>query len=82
MRHKHTRSILREAVFQPIEIQYVGQQGNLISIIPPESAMVDGERCERTPFWLAQIEMDEESVTDKFGRRRDPIDPHDEFMVS
>eukprot|EP00965_Chrysotila_dentata_P122052 4035081-Pleurochrysis_carterae.AAC.1 len=44
--------------------------------------MEEGELGERTPFWIGQIEMDENPATDEFGRRRDPIDPNDEFMIS
>eukprot|EP00965_Chrysotila_dentata_P133582 4417892-Pleurochrysis_carterae.AAC.1 len=74
------------------------QPGNLIAVFSSESAVTEGELGERTPFWLAQVETNEDPATRvhpnrfefcpqvqrklyKFGRRRDPIDPSDEFMA-
>eukprot|EP00965_Chrysotila_dentata_P010523 342541-Pleurochrysis_carterae.AAC.1 len=62
----------------------------------PESAMEEGELGESTPFWIGQIASywyahvktflkvsipDVSFVAaDEFGRRREPINPNDEFM--
>eukprot|EP00965_Chrysotila_dentata_P241329 6204210-Pleurochrysis_carterae.AAC.2 len=60
--HRASAKSLRAARAAVQEVPIL-QQDNLIAVLPSESAMTEGVLGERPPFWLAQVEMNEDPAT-------------------